>query len=449
MSTRHSSKVPLVAIILLLAANATQAQDATASNPNSDLQIIDLPAALRLAGDNSLDIALVRQSLAQAEALNDAATLRFFPWIAPSIGYSAHNGALQDVTGNILSINKQLYSNTAAITAQVNLGEAIYEKLVAKQNLAAASFNLDARKNDTLSAAAYAYFQLVNAVSNVEIAREALRISQDYESQLAQAFSIGIATKSDQLRVSVQSQRYQIDLRQMQEQQRIAAASLAQILHLNIKASLTPADKIAPDIALIPRTATLDSLVTDALAARPELKGSAASIAAADLQRSEATYGPLIPSVSAQAAFGQIQGGVGSNFSGAKGAQDYALMLNWRIGPGGLFDFSRTDMAESKFAQSQLTDAKLRDEITHQVVTAYELVQSASEQAKLAQSSLDLSQQSLTFSQQRKEFGVAAVLEVIQAQKDFTQARIDFAKARTQYAEAQYALARAVARIGN
>jgi outer membrane protein TolC len=55
----------------------------------------------------------------------------------------------------------------------------------------------------------------------------------------------------------------------------------------------------------------------------------------------------------------------------------------------------------------------------------------------------------LTLSQQRKEFGVAAVLEVIQAQKDFTQARIDYARSHTQYAEAQYALARAVARMGN
>jgi outer membrane protein TolC len=179
------------------------------------------------------------------------------------------------------------------------------------------------------------------------------------------------------------------------------------------------------------------------------LKGSAAFIAAADWQRTEAIYGPLVPTVSAQAIYGQIRGGIGDNLSNLRGAQDYALMLNWRIGPGGLFDFSRIDMADSKLEQSHLSDTKLRDEITRQVVTSYEAVQSASDQGKLAENNLALSQQSLTLSQQRKEFGVAAVLEVIQAQKDYTQARIDFAKARTQYAEAQYALARATAKMNN
>jgi outer membrane protein TolC len=331
----------------------------------------------------------------------------------------------------------------------LNLGEAIFEKLVARQNMSAATYNVDARKNDTLSSAAYAYFELVNAGANVEIAQEAVRISQDYEKQLGQAVSFGLANKSDQLRVSVQTQSYQIALRQMTQLQRSAATNLAQILHLDIKAPLTPADKIAPEITLIPRDATLDGLVSEALTARPELKGSAASISAADWQRTESIYGPLVPSVSAQAVYGQIQGGIGNNLSNQRGAQDYALMLNWRIGPGGLFDFSRIDMANSKLEQSHLTDTKLRDEITRQVVNAYEAVQSASDQSGLAQSSLELSQQSLKLSQQRKEFGVAAVLEVIQAQKDFTQARIDYARSHTQFAEAQYALARAVARMGN
>lgn len=437
-------------LLICLAFNKqASAQTALSVSAGAAGTLIDLPSALKLAGDNNLDLALVRQSLVQAHASDDAAILRFFPWVTPGLGYASHNGALQDVAGNILATNKQLYTNNAAITAQVNLGEAIFEKLVASQNLSAASFNVDARKNDTIASAAYAYFELVNATANVEIAQEALRISQDYEKQLGQAVSLGMTNKSDQLRVSVQSQRYQIDLRQVQETLRSAAANLAQILHLDIKAPLSPADKIAPDITMVPATVSLDSLVTDAFSARPELKGSAASMAAADLQRSEAIYGPLIPSVSAQAVYGQIRGGIGGNLSSYRGAQDYAVMLNWRIGPGGLFDFSRIGLADSKLEQSHLTDSKLRDEIARQVVTAYEAVHSALDQTKLAESSLALAQQSLTLSQQRREFGVAAVLEVIQAQKDYTQARIDFAKARTQYAEAQYALARATARTGN
>jgi hypothetical protein len=59
------------------------AQDTSPPEPGSGGQLIDLPSALKLAGANNLDLALIRQSLIQAEASDDAATLKFFPWVSP------------------------------------------------------------------------------------------------------------------------------------------------------------------------------------------------------------------------------------------------------------------------------------------------------------------------------------------------------------------------------
>ncbi len=75
--------------ILLLSAlawnNASGEQPASVAgaNPESPAprEMIDLPTALKLAGMNDIDLALVREAESLAKAANDAATLRFFPWL--------------------------------------------------------------------------------------------------------------------------------------------------------------------------------------------------------------------------------------------------------------------------------------------------------------------------------------------------------------------------------
>jgi outer membrane protein TolC len=417
------------------------------SQPVAGAQPIDLPTTLRLAGANNIDLALVREALVQAEAQNDAATLSFFPSISGGVGYSKHNGAIQDVSGNILDANKQLRSTIGGISSQVNLGDAIFQKLAANRLQSAAEYSVDAGRNVTLFTAASAYLDLVAAYANTKIAEEAVRISGDYENQINRAVSIGLANKSDALRVSVQTQSYQVALRQAREATAVASATLANILHVDPATQFAPTDETVPQITIVPLETTIDSLVSEAFGKRPEVKASAATIDAADWQKTQSIYGPLIPSVGAQALYGNINGGRLGIPSASGGTQDYGVMFNWKIGPGGLFDYSRMNYAESKLNQSKLNDAKLHADIGRQVVQSFQGVHSAFDQLQLTKKNMDLAEQSLALSQGRKEFGVATILEVIQAQKDLVQARAAYVRAVTAYAEGQYALAQAVGRI--
>ena len=168
--------------------------------------------------------------------------------------------------------------------------------------------------------------------------------------------------------------------------------------------------------------------------------------AAQDAQRS-ARYGPLIPSLGASAAAGQVRGGANGDLTDYLGAHDVIIGVQWRIGPGGLLDFGRTESADSQLRQQRLGNEKLRQGIAQQVMDAYTAARAGADQIQLARRSVELAAESLKLSEERKEFGVYAVLEVIQAQQDLTQARNDYSQALTQYAKAQYALAHAAARI--
>jgi outer membrane protein TolC len=81
--------------------------------------------------------------------------------------------------------------------------------------------------------------------------------------------------------VSVQAERNRLGLRQAIEQQRAAAARLAQTLHLDPSVELVARDTDLVPITLVETNATMDSLVQRALSRRPELKQSQALVEAA------------------------------------------------------------------------------------------------------------------------------------------------------------------------
>jgi len=145
-------------------------------------------------------------------------------------------------------------------------------------------------------------------------------------------------------------------LHQATEQQRIAAARLAQVLHLDPSIELVALDADLAPLALIETNAALDSFVQRSLTQRPELNKNQALLRASREANNGAVYGPFIPTVGAQGFFGGLGGGrsgVGDTF----GAQeDYAIGVSWRIGPGGLFDLPERARLnrESKFPSSPL-----------------------------------------------------------------------------------------------
>lgn len=410
--------------------------------------MIDLPTALKLAGMNDIDLALVREAESLAKATNDAATLRFFPWLNVGGGYVKQTGGAQAFGGRVSSVNEELYQGSVAVNLPLDIGSALFGKLVARRLQTAAAFDTEAQHNDTLFAAAGGYFDLVNAVAAEDIAREALRISQDYEQQLDRGYRAGIINRSELLRVSVQTQRNQVILRNAQVAVRAASASLATRLRLDPTLELEPTERLVAPPTLVPIDLPLKELVQDALGSRPEIKASNATVSAADQQRLAAKYGPLLPSLGAQAIYGKVRGGPDGDLSDWLSSHEYIIGLSWRLGPGGLFDFSRTEAANSQLRHQQLLSSRLHDDISQQVVDAYEAARAALDTMGISRHGVELAQESLKLSEQRKEFGVYAVLEVIQAQQDLTQARNDYSRALTQYAKAQYGLARATARIG-
>jgi outer membrane protein TolC len=418
---------------------------AWAQPTNVEPRPIDLPTVLRLAGAQNLDIQIARERLKEAEANRTSALEQFFPWLAPGVSYHRRDGLAQSIPSGVISdANFQSYSPGATIGAQMDFGDAIYKSLAAKQLVKASDQGLEAQRQDSALSAGQVYFDLAKAAMLVDVNREARKTSQDYQQELHVAVASGIAFKGDELRVQSQTEHYDIALQQTLEQQRVAAANLARILHLDTALELVPADKELLPMSLFETNIALNVLVGQALKFRPELKQSQALLAAARATKNGAVYGPLVPSIGAQAFGGGLGGGPDNGHSTFGGEGDVSVGLSWRIGPGGLFDSGRVNASKARMAATQIGGEKLKDDITSQVVTAFVRVQSLANQITLARRNLATANETLRLTRERKQYGVGIVLEDIQAQQDLTQARADYFSTIAEFNKAQYNLNKAV-----
>ena len=418
---------------------------ASAQPTSTNTLPIDLPTTLRLVGARNLDIQIARENLHEAQANRQSAVEQFFPWVAPGIGYHRRDGVAQASPSGIISdAHYQSYAPGATAVAQMDLGNAIYVTLAARQLVKASDQALETRRQDATLTAAQGYFDLVKARALVGVINEAMQISQDYQQQLHEAVAAGIAFKGDELRVQTQTEHYKITLQQALEQQRTAAVNLAQVLHLDSTVELVPLDTGLTSLTLSPTNVSMNALVAQAMSDRPELKQRQALSAATRAEKNGAVYGPLIPSVSAQVFGGGLGGGPDGGPDNFAPEEDYLVGLSWRIGPGGLFDSGRIKASKARLAATQLAESKLKDAITSQVVDAFVAVNSTAIQIQLAGQNLNTASEALRLTQQRKQYGVGIVLEDLQAQQALTQARSDYVTALAEYNKAQYSLSRAI-----
>jgi outer membrane protein TolC len=405
-----------------------------------------LATTLRLAGAQNLDVELARKAVDEAHANYASAIERFIPVLIPGASYLHHSGRDQAVEGPIIDVTKHNETAGVLVSAQIPVGDAIFEMLRSRQLLNAAGAAQTAEERDVGLSAAQQYFDLVNAGALVEVIREALAISQNYEQQLNEAVRIGTAFRGDAFRVQTQTRRLQLDLTRGEEQRRLAGTRLSQTLHLDPLIELTPAEREPAPLALADLNATPNSLIASALQNRPELAQSSALITAAQQAHRGALYGPLVPTLGGQAFAGSLNGGLGDANANGGQRRDYGVGLSWRVGPGGLFDFGRIRASDVGVTVARVKDDKLRDAIAREVVDGYTQVQSLFRQLRDARLNVSSAEDTLRLTRGRKELGVGTVLEDIQAQQDLQKARSDLVSIVTQLNAAQYGLMHSLGR---
>ncbi|MBS0260503.1 MAG: TolC family protein [Planctomycetes bacterium] len=366
-------------------------------------RLIDLPTALQLAENTNPTIALGRQSIVEAVALQTGARGLLLPTLNAGSNYHLHQGALQTSFGLIRNFTEQsiyvgggartLAAETVAIPAVrifSHLGDAIFAPLAAEQVVSARSFDATSINNDTLLLVIRRYLELAVA----EASLDAIHVAEDDAQAIVEATAAftktGAGREGDYQRARADALLLHAQEQELQERAGVAAAELSRVLHLDPSLRLRTRPGPLELVQLVDPDYSLDSLVDLAQSARPELAARTAEIAAAEYRVRQEKTRPLLPVISAGFSGGAFGGGGNALenqqfFQTFGGRTDFDVTAVWTLQNLGFGNAAAQKQSRAVRDQAIAARQRMTNRVAREVGDAYTAAEAHKQQVLIAQ----------------------------------------------------------------
>jgi outer membrane protein TolC len=422
---------------------------------------IDLVAALRLANAQAIDINAAAERERVAVAVLDQARVQWLPTITLGGDYNRHDGKIQNADGTVIDASRSswMYGAGTGIgpTAVLNINDAIFAPLAAKQILRARQADIQAARNDTLVAVTDAYFNVQQARGELAGATEATQRTENLVARIRK-LAPAIVPDLEVARAEAELARRQQAELLAAERWRTAGAELQRILRIRPDAYVEPVEPPHLRIEVVALDQPVDDLICLALLNRPELASRQAQVQATLALLKQERFRPLVPSllirgwstpVTGTLAVGQFGGGTNGS-DGTTGARgDFDIQLLWQLNNLGFGNAGavRQRQAENRLAVLELF--RVQDRVAAEVAQAYAQAVSAAGRVGLAEKGVKLSQRSADenldgLSQPKVASGVVTLIvrpqEAAASVQALAQAYYDYYGAVADYDRAQFHL---------
>jgi MFS family permease len=212
-----------------------------------------------LANARAVDVAAAAERIRVAAAVLEQARALWLPTITVGGDYNRHDGKVQDSSGNISdnSLSSVMFGlgtgiGTAAIFSP---NDAMFAKLVARQQLRARQADLQAVSNDTLVAVTDAYFTVQQARGELAGAVEATRRTEEIVEQTKKLVPSGLVPELETDRAEAELARRQQAELAARERWRVASTAWPGVLAARSLDRFGTGTRSAPRDALIAASA--------------------------------------------------------------------------------------------------------------------------------------------------------------------------------------------------
>lgn len=422
---------------------------------------IDLANALALGGADHLDVRLARTRLFQAQARYLEAKTLWLPSLRFGIGYSKHDGRLQQTEGDVLQINRNstfvggglgladtpLVGGTGGpprLFVALSTADAVFAPLAACQVVAAHGAAERAAANDAQTEIALAYFTLVEAQGALANARFEALLTARLVDQVGQFAREGYSSETESRRARTAASRTELGVVEARRQVNAARADLARVLRLPPAVDLMPVEDVPLPIELVEAVEAVDGLIAQALGRRPELAQLAALREAACWRVKHELWRPWSPHVQVGASGGEFGGAPGSAYRNGGSRSDVELLAVWEWQNLGLGNVALQRQRRGELHERGLELEQLRDQIAAEVVEAAGDVESYREQIDISLTAIADAQESYRMNDFRIREGEGLPIELLQSIAALAAAQDDYNLAVANYNRAQYRLLRAI-----
>lgn len=374
--------------------------------PAVEQHMIDLPTALQLAEAANPTIALGRQAISEAVALQLGARGMMLPTLNAGTTYHLHQGALQSSFGQIRDLTEQsiyigggartLAAETVAIPAVRifgHLGDAYFAPLAARQIVCARSADAIAIDNETLLLVVQKYMELAMAEASLDAIHRGEDSMQMIVLATAAFAKTGQGREGDFNRARADALLLHAEEQDLQEQVAVTSAELSRVLHLDPSIRLRTLPGALEMVQLVDPDHSIETLVEMAQVARPELAARTAEIAAAEYRVRQEVTRPLLPVVSVGFSGGAFGGGGNFNpgqsfFQTFGGRTDFDVTAVWSLQNLGFGNSAIQKRTRAERDQAIAARGRMSNRIGREVGDAFAKSESRRRQVGIAQQRL-------------------------------------------------------------
>jgi outer membrane protein TolC len=363
-----------------------QSELKTAPLEPTDLRFpINLATALRLSDARPLIVAAAQASVWVAEAQLTRAKVLWIPSILFGVDYIRHDGGGPDFNKGIMTApSVNFFYAGPSLWQYVNLTDAIFQPLAARQDLNSRHWDVQSAKNDALLQTADAYFlvhqsrgQYAGALYTVERGQKLLEKITQLSRELVPKVEV---ERARNLFADLEQQAVAA-----RQEWRVHSANLTQVLRLDPRAVVEPLEHDHVQITLIDPGRPLDDLLPIALTNRPELASRQALVQAAEVRIRQEKMRPLLPLVTLngfQSAGMLIQGGIfaigpNSSLNQWRGRDDVSIQLMWQLENFGIGNLARIKARRGNESRAIIDLRRTQDMVAADVNRALARLQSA------------------------------------------------------------------------
>jgi outer membrane protein TolC len=426
---------------------------------------INLPAALQLANVQAVDIAAAAERIRVAASLLEQAEVLWLPTITVGGDYNRHDGRNQDALGTVFDNSRSSgmlgLGTGIGPAAVIDIGEAIFAPLAARQQVRARQADRQATSNDMLVSVSDAYFTVQQARGELAGAQATTQRMEDLVRR-TKKLAPAVVPEFETDRAEAELARRQQAELSARERWKVAGAELMRLLRMDPSAQVEPQEPPHLRVELIDLHKPVDDLVPIALTSRPELASQQAQVQLTLTLLRQEQLRPLIPSlllrgystpVTGTLGAGYFGGGTNGFFGNGGLREDFDVQLLWQFNNLGFGNRAQNHRREADNRLAVIELFRIQDRIAAEVVQAHTQAQMATKRVEVAEkgvrSALNSADKNLLALGQTKGAGNQMVLlvrpqEAVAAVQGLAQAYVDYYGAVADANRAQFRLYRAL-----
>ena len=372
---------------------------------------INLASALQLSDARPLIVAAAQASVWVAEAQLTRAKVLWVPSPMFGVDYIRHDGGGPDFNKGVLtspSVNYFQAGGSLAVSnpglfQMLNITDAFFEPLIARQVLSSRQWDIQIAKNDVLLITADAYFKVHQSRGMYAGALYAVERGHDVVDRVSR-LSRDLVPRVEIDRAKNMVANLEQQATSAREAWRVHSADLTQVLRLDPRAVIVPQEPDHLQVTLIDPALPLGQLIPIGLANRPELASYRALVQAAEARIRREKLRPLLPIVlisGFQTPGGMLMQasvfglGPNSSLNQFTGRFDLSLQLVWQFDALGIGNLARVKQQRGDESRAIIELRTTQDRVAAEVTEAYARLQSAA--ARVSQAERALRASSISF----------------------------------------------------